>query len=66
MAEKCEPKAKGQICPTCGCTIAGGGYEKDGVKYCCEPCANNTGSCECGCCHPVEQQVEKSQAGAKS
>jgi len=44
-----------QICPACGCTIVGGGHEKDGVKYCCEPCAGGSSSpCECGCCHVAE------------
>jgi hypothetical protein len=57
MAEQCKPKAKGQICPTCGCSIQGGGYEKNGVNYCCEPCANGEGSsCRCGCCKPVTGQ----------
>lgn len=61
MAEQCQPKAKGQICPTCGCTVVGGGYKKGGVTYCCEPCAAG-GSCECGCCKPVSgQKTEKSQ-----
>jgi len=45
-----------QICPACGCTVVGGGYEKEGVKYCCEPCASGGSSaCECGCCHIVEE-----------
>ncbi len=43
-----------QLCPVCGCSIVGEGYEKDGVRYCCEPCADGGGSCDCGCCHPVE------------
>ena len=37
-----------QICPTCGCLIAGEGYETGGVVFCCEPCANGE-SCGCGC-----------------
>ena len=45
-----------QLCPVCGCTIVGEGYEKEGVKYCCEPCATGSGPCECGCCHPVEEE----------
>ena len=45
-----------QLCPVCGCTIVGEGYEKKGVKYCCEPCATGSGPCECGCCHPVEEE----------
>jgi hypothetical protein len=48
-----------QLCPVCGCTIVGEGYEKEGVKYCCEPCAAGGGPCECGCCHPVEEEKEK-------
>jgi hypothetical protein len=48
-----------QLCPVCGCTIVGGGYEKEGIKYCCEPCATGSGPCQCGCCHPVEEKKEK-------
>ena len=48
-----------QLCPVCGCTIVGGGYEKEGVKYCCEPCSTSSGSCECGYCHPVEEEKEE-------
>jgi len=44
-----------QLCPACGCTIVESGYEKGGVKYCCEPCAIESGPCECGCCHPVAE-----------
>jgi hypothetical protein len=54
-----EGKMVEQLCPVCGCTIVGKGYEKEGVKYCCEPCATGGGSCECGCCHPVEEDKEK-------
>jgi hypothetical protein len=48
-----------QLCPVCGCNIVGAGYEKEGVKYCCEPCATSTSPCKCGCCHPVEEEKEK-------
>ena len=48
-----------QLCPVCGCTIVGGGHEKEGVKYCDEACATAGGSCECGCCHPVEEEKEE-------
>lgn len=48
-----------QLCPVCGCTIVEAGYEKEEVKYCCEPCATGSASCECGCCHPVEDGEEK-------
>ena len=48
-----------QLCPVCGCTIVGEGYEKEGVKYCCEPCAADGTPCECGCCHPVEEEKER-------
>jgi len=38
-------------CPVCGCDISGEGYEKDGITYCCKPCAEK-GNCECDCgCH---------------
>lgn len=46
MAEK--------LCPACGCTIVDEGYEKKGITYCCEPCAEGS-PCECGCCKPVEK-----------
>jgi hypothetical protein len=54
-----EAKMTEQLCPVCGCTIVGAGHEKEGVKYCCEPCAAASGTCECGCCHPVEEGKEK-------
>ena len=44
-----------QICPVCGCTIVSDGYEKEGVFYCCEPCATS-GQCGCGCCEVVEEE----------
>ena len=47
-----------QICPVCGCTIAGTGYETEGVVYCCEPCATSS-PCECGCCTPIDEPEEK-------
>ncbi|HEY49535.1 MAG TPA: hypothetical protein G4O13_05775 [Dehalococcoidia bacterium] len=46
-----------QICPVCGCTIEEGGYEKEGVTYCCEPCADGTTSCECSCCHQAHEEA---------
>lgn len=49
-----------QICPVCGCTIEESGYEKEGIKYCCEPCATGSTSCECGCCHVVTDDEEAS------
>ncbi len=49
-----------QICPECGCSISGGGYEKSGVVYCCEPCAGST-SCECGCCHPKSANMSDAE-----
>ncbi len=42
------------LCPVCGCSIAGGGYEKEGAAYCCKPCATGT-ACECGCCSVEEE-----------
>jgi len=47
-----------QICPVCGCTIGDEAYEKEGVKYCCEPCAAGEGQCECGCCTIVKEKPE--------
>ena len=38
-----------QICPVCGFDIGGEGYKKDGIIYCCEPCAE---SGNCGCHQP--------------
>jgi hypothetical protein len=43
-----------QICPGCGCIFVEG-YEKDGVRYCCQPCAERE-QCECGCCEIVEEE----------
>ncbi|MFH0768228.1 MAG: hypothetical protein V1932_01515 [Chloroflexota bacterium] len=48
-----------QICPVCGCTInPDEGYEKEGITYCCEPCATGEGQCECGCCAVAEEQEQ--------
>jgi hypothetical protein len=47
-----------QLCPVCGSTILGEAWEKDGVNYCCEACAAESGPCECGCCHAVEDGKE--------
>ena len=47
-----------QLCPVCGCAIVGGGYEKDGVKYCCEPCVTSN-SCECSCCKEVKEEQKE-------
>lgn len=42
-----------EICPVCGCAVGAGAYTKDGVAYCCEPCATHK-ECECGCCKEVK------------
>jgi hypothetical protein len=48
-----------QLCPVCGCTIVpDGAYEKEGVMYCCEPCATGHGQCGCDCCTVVEEQEQ--------
>ena len=48
-----------QLCPVCGCQIAEDAYDKDGVLYCCQPCAE-AGQCECGCCGVAEEpEVDK-------
>ncbi|MFC1916774.1 hypothetical protein ACFLX1_01400 [Chloroflexota bacterium] len=47
-----------QICPACGCVITDEPYQKEGVLYCCEPCAAGT-QCECGCCEIVEEKKEE-------
>ncbi len=47
-----------QLCPTCGCRIGVDAYEKDGILYCCQPCATS-GQCECGCCEVVESEREQ-------
>ena len=53
-----------QICPQCGCYVGVDAYEKEGVLYCCEPCA--TGSeCDCGCCTSVEKPEEKKKKKSK-
>lgn len=41
-----------ETCPTCGCHIGYGAYEKDDVVYCCQPCAEG-GACECGDCEEM-------------
>ncbi len=46
-----------QVCPECGCSVREG-FEKEGVVYCCEPCATG-GECECGCCQ--EQSTEETE-----
>jgi hypothetical protein len=44
-----------QLCPVCGCAAVTAGYEKEGAKYCCEPCPAGSGPCECRFCHMVEE-----------
>jgi hypothetical protein len=47
-----------QLCPVCGCpVVVGKGYEKDGVLYCCESCANE-GRCSCGCVTVAKKEEE--------
>ena len=46
--------AEQQTCPECGCDIDADAYEKEGVVYCCEPCATDC-ECECGC---IEEEEE--------
>ena len=58
-SEERRAKMTEQLCPVCGCTIVGAGYEKEGVKYCCKSCASASGSCECGCCHPLEEKEDE-------
>jgi len=43
-----------KTCPTCGCVIGLNAQEKEGVFYCCAPCAAGQ-PCECGCCPDKEQ-----------
>lgn len=54
-----------QVCPVCGCIITGGGYEKEGTVYCCEPCATG-GTCACGCGTVVEKKAETKGRGCRS
>ena len=44
-----------EFCPECGCQIGIAAYEKNGVLYCCEPCAIH-GKCKCACCTEIEEQ----------
>ncbi len=44
------------LCPVCGCTVVEKGYKKEGVVYCCEPCATGT-ACKCGCCVVEEEKA---------
>ncbi len=52
MAER-----KEEICPACGCFSGSDAYEREGVVYCCEPCALND-ECECGCCEEEEEDAK--------
>ncbi|MFC2021002.1 hypothetical protein ACFLU1_04330 [Chloroflexota bacterium] len=46
-----------QLCPVCGCTIDDKAHEKEGVTYCCQPCAEGVSEqCSCGCCEISEEQ----------
>ena len=44
-------------CPICNCPIGDTCIIKDGVAYCCEPCATG-GICQCGCCTIAEPPRE--------
>ncbi len=44
-------KAIEQMCPGCGCAIGESGYEKEGVMYCSEPCAEGNCGSDCKNCH---------------
>ena len=48
-----------QLCPVCGCAVLGAGYEKEGLTYCCQPCASGNSQCDCGCCAITEESEEK-------
>jgi len=37
-----------QRCRRCGCVIGQQAYEKNGISYCCQACAERF-ECECGC-----------------
>jgi len=39
----------------CSCTIVEGIHKKDDLMYCYKPCSTGSVSCECRCCHPVEE-----------
>ena len=54
----------GQICPACGCVVVGGGYEKGGKVYCCQPYAEQT-QCACGCCTIQEASSQSQKEGNK-
>ncbi len=49
-----------QICPVCGCDVGEQMYEREGIVYCCEPCAAGS-ACECGCCEVVEDAEEEGE-----
>ena len=46
---------KEEVCPVCGCGIGKDSFEKEGIIYCCEACAEHR-ECECGCRNPVKVQ----------
>lgn len=56
-----------QLCPVCHCLIGDIYIIKDGVAYCCKPCATG-GICECGCNMvdepPQTEEAEKNRGTA--
>ncbi len=48
------------ICPECDCFIGTNAYTKEGVVYCCKPCAT-VSECECGCCERVDTEQVKEE-----
>ena len=42
------PPSEQERCRRCDCAVARHAYEKNGITYCCEQCAERY-ACECGC-----------------
>ncbi len=54
-----------QLCPVCGCTITPGeAYEKEGVMYCCEPCATGEGTVRMWLLHCGRRKEEEKKPKA--
>ncbi len=55
-----------ELCPVCQCPIGDIYIIKDGVAYCCQPCATG-GICECGCnmvAEPPQTEEARGNRGA--
>jgi hypothetical protein len=51
-----------EVCAVCSCTVGEEAVEKDGVAYCCEPCAEGEPS-ECVTCAVAVDTPEGQEGG---